>query len=240
MPVTDPSVVSGAKHEEKTPLSDASQTMAVFDFDGTLTYKDTFVRFLYLVLAEHKARLAACWELPLDVTRYMLGWRDNSWLKQRFMHRILRGLTDSDLSPIGIRLRNELLHRGFRPGAITELKRRTELGHRRVLLSAGLDIYLVPIARHLGFSDCVCSIAERDGRGALTGRLLGANCHGAEKVRRLEALIGQKRAAWHIVAYGDSAADLALMEAVDEGFLVNASGTLARKAAAIRAQVIQW
>ena len=236
----EPLVFSGSGQVRGASAAVARRTMAVFDFDGTLTRSDSFVRFLSLVLIEYKTRLASCWGLPLDVTRHLLGWRDNTWLKQRFMNRILRGLNDNDLAPITLRLRDELLHRGFRPKAIAELRRHTALGHRTVLLSASLDIYLGPIASHLGFSDCVCTVAEREGNGILTGRLHGANCYGVEKVRRLTELIGRERELWHVVAYGDSAADLALLATADESYMVNASGTLARKSVAINARVIRW
>jgi hypothetical protein len=48
----------------------------------------------------HRARLVSCSELSLDVARQKLGWRDDPWLQQRFMSRILRGLNDDDLTPV--------------------------------------------------------------------------------------------------------------------------------------------
>lgn len=217
-----------------------AQTIAVFDFDGTLTRYDSFVRFLMLVLLKYPARVFSCWVLPLDVLRHKLGWRDRTWLKQRFMGRILRGLGTQELEPLVVWLRQQLLRNGFRPEALTEFRTRTAAGQRTLLLSAGLDVYLEPIAAHLGFTDCSCSVAQRDARGVLTGWLEGENCVDGEKVQRLSTLIGPDRSTWHVVAFGDSAADLALLEAADEAYMVNARGRLAQQCAAISARVIRW
>jgi HAD superfamily hydrolase (TIGR01490 family) len=216
------------------------RVIAVFDFDGTITRYDSFVRFLSLVLRKYPERLISSWELPIDVVRHKCGWRDNTWLKQRFMRKILRNLHAKDLESVTHQLHDGLLEGGFRTGAMKELNRHISLGHRTLLLSASLDIYLKPIAANLGFSDCGCSVAERDAQGALTGRLRGANCLNFEKVHRLNELIGTERNAWRVIAYGDSAADLPLLEAADEGYMINASQRLARQSEAINAQTIQW
>jgi HAD superfamily hydrolase (TIGR01490 family) len=156
------------------------------------------------------------------------------------MGRILRGLGTQELEPVVVWLRDQLLQNGFRPEALMELRRRNAVGQRTLLLSASLDIYLEPIAAHLGFTECICSVAQRDTKGILTGWLEGKNCVDGEKVQRLNALIGVDRSIWHVVAYGDSAADLALLEAADEAYMVNPTGRLAYQCASVNARVVRW
>ncbi|HEX7639090.1 MAG TPA: HAD-IB family phosphatase, partial [Burkholderiaceae bacterium] len=86
-----------------------------------------------------------------------------------------------------------------------------ERGHRVVLASAGLDLYLEPVARALGIADLLCTrLAVRDGR--FTGELDGPDCTGPEKLRRVEALLGGLDGI-ELHAYGDSAGDRELLAA---------------------------
>ena len=52
----------------------------------------------------------------------------------------------------------------------------------------------------------------------LTGRFKTHNCYGAEKVRRLEAVLSEPRSNYHIVAYGDSRGDKELLAYAYEGY----------------------
>jgi phosphatidylglycerophosphatase C len=63
----------------------------------------------------------------------------------------------------------------------------------------------------------LCTELETHG-GALTWRMAGANCHGEEKVRRLQAWLAGRdgaRAPAIVHAYGDSRGDLPLLNLAD-------------------------
>ena len=100
----------------------------------------------------------------------------------------------------------------FRPEMLERLAWHRAEGHRIVVVSASLDSYLGPLAPKLGVDHVIsCSLAAED--GVLTGRLVGGNVRGAEKVRRLEAwLAGTPAELW---AYGDSAGDDELLAFAD-------------------------
>ena len=89
-------------------------------------------------------------------------------------------------------------------------------GDRCVLVSASLDLWLQPWAQRHGFAAVLCSQLAADADGRASGRLAGANCFGAEKVRRLEAWLAGTRP--RLVAYGDSRGDLPLLDFADEGW----------------------
>jgi HAD superfamily hydrolase (TIGR01490 family) len=92
-------------------------------------------------------------------------------------------------------------------------------GDRVILVTASFDIYVEKLAKRLGIPNVVCTRAEvRD--GILTGRILGKNCHGTEKVERLETLLAP--AEWAIsILYTDHHSDLPLLKRVSHGVLVN-------------------
>ena len=62
----------------------------------------------------------------------------------------------------------------------------------------------------------MCTQLERDAHGVLTGRLVGPNCRGPEKVRRLENWLAAHDITDAVLwAYGDSAGDDALLARAD-------------------------
>ena len=61
------------------------KTVAIFDLDNTITYKDTYLAFLFKLLRDHPLRLFNCVKLPVAVLLYKTGRRDNSWLKETFL-----------------------------------------------------------------------------------------------------------------------------------------------------------
>jgi HAD superfamily hydrolase (TIGR01490 family) len=216
------------------------RTVAVFDFDGTVTRYDSLLLFLRLVLNRHRSRIKSCWSLPFEMAQYKIGVRDNTWLKHRYLGAIMRGLSVADLSPVVDQVCDRLLSNGIRPAARAEIERRKEVGHRTVLVSGSLDVYLETMAARLGLSDCLCTIAECDTHGRFTGRLSGANCIYAEKVHRLNVLLGEDRGSWQVDAYGDSVVDLPLLRAADNAYMINAKGRLARQSRSANATVIRW
>jgi phosphatidylglycerophosphatase C len=79
-----------------------------------------------------------------------------------------------------------------------------------ILVSASLEIYLLPWAKTIGL-DQVIGTRLAVQNGLLTGRIIGQNCYGAEKVKRLQAVLGDL-SQYCIYAYGDSRGDRELLE----------------------------
>jgi HAD superfamily hydrolase (TIGR01490 family) len=87
-------------------------------------------------------------------------------------------------------------------------------GHRCVVISASLELYVRPWAIKAGFDDVIATHLEAHMEGYVTGKLSGANCFGIEKLRRLEALVGA-REGYSLYAYGDSRGDKELLSSAD-------------------------
>jgi phosphatidylglycerophosphatase C len=182
--------------------------VAAFDFDGTITRRDTLVPFLRLLRGGPRvtsAMAAASPALPR-------GGREA--FKAALLHNLLAGLPAATLEQKA-RAYGEQLPRHFRPEAVERIRWHQGQGHEVVIVSASLRAYLDPVVAHLGL-DGVCAVElEVDGDGRLTGRMTGANCRGAEKVRRLEAWLGD-RPATRLWAYGNSSGDRELLAAAHE------------------------
>lgn len=194
----------------------AAITVAAFDFDGTLSKRDCVVPFLRRVAGT--VRLCTGLLAPRHGVVPALVRRDRDALKAAASMVAFRGRDAGDVDVLGEAFAAHIEAHWLRRDTVAELAGHREAGHRVVIVSASLEPYLVPVAASLGADAALCTRLERGGDGRLTGHLVGANCRGAEKLRRLEAwLTGERleRANVHLVAYGDSAGDHELLAEAD-------------------------
>ncbi|MGH8196138.1 MAG: HAD family hydrolase [Woeseiaceae bacterium] len=179
--------------------------VAAFDFDGTLTRGDTLFPFLRFVSGYPRFAAKSCMIAP-TLCRLAVANIDNHTAKERVLRRFLLGRSRDELADLGRQFADRVLPRMLRREAMDRLRWHQELGHNCILLSASLDIYLEPWARHERFDKLACSVLEMDGAGRATGALKGRNCYGAEKVRRLRELIDEGEIS-ELYAYGDNKGD---------------------------------
>jgi phosphatidylglycerophosphatase C len=115
------------------------------------------------------------------------------------------------------------VERGLAVTTRERLRWHAEQGHEVVLVSASLDVYLAEVTRRLGANALLCTTLEVDD-GKVTGRLIGGNCRGPEKAKRLRTHLGDAPAS--IWAYGDSSGDRELLAMADHRFRVTRRGRL--------------
>jgi phosphatidylglycerophosphatase C len=196
------------------------RVVAAFDFDGTVTDRDTLVPFL--VRAFGRARVGATFA-ALAFTG--LGWLLRVVTIDEFKVRVLRRLAAGEPAE-RLRALGPAYARGvapwLRPAALQRIAWHRAQGHLLVLVSSTLELYLAHVGADLGFDHVLCS-RLRIGRGddgveRFDGELDGADCTGGEKLRRLAALVGDLSAI-ELHAYGDSAGDAALLAVADHAHL---------------------
>jgi phosphatidylglycerophosphatase C len=193
-----------------------SRVVAAFDFDGTVTDRDTLVPFL--VLAFGRARVAAAFAaLAFTGLGYLLRLITIDEFKQRVLRRLVADAPAQGLRALG-RTHARAVERWLRPAALHRIAWHRKRGHELVLVSSTLDLYLTPVGVALGFDQVLCTRLQvrQDAAGIrrFTGRLEGSDCTGAEKVHRLTAWLGDRDGV-ELHAYGDSAGDRELLAAAD-------------------------
>ena len=180
------------------------RVIAAFDFDGTLTRRDTLVPFLSTVAGRGPVAAALAAQAPRLVYA-ATGRGDRDGAKVRVLRRLLAGRAYAEVAAAGRTFGAELVRSGISAEARDRLAWHRCQGHDVAIVSASLDVYLLEVADRLGVAHVLCSTLEVDDRGRCTGLLRGRNCRGAEKVARLRPLLeGEDTELW---AYGNSGGD---------------------------------
>jgi phosphatidylglycerophosphatase C len=214
-------------------------TLALFDLDGTLTFRDTFLPFLSGYVRRHPSRLLRLWRLLPALVEFAAGGRDRGRLKSRVIRTVMggdhRAMIDAWAKAFTDRL---AAHRKFRPGALASVEGHRAAGDRLVLLSASPDLYVPHIGRLLAFERTLCTEILWQG-DRLDGGLKTENRRGDEKLRCLEGLRNDYPNA-RIIAYGNAASDLAHMRRADRAVLVNGNAGARRLAARAGIPAADW
>lgn len=212
--------------------------MALFDLDGTLTWRDTLLPFLLGFLRRRPHRALGLWRLPLALGRYWQD-RDRGALKSRAIRMIMGGERRAVIDAWAEAFVNNLKPKQrFRPLALAVVEAHRAAGDRLVLMSASPDLYVPLIGRLLGFERTVCTEVEWRGE-RLDGHLKTANRRGEEKLRCMTWL-REQYPALPIIAYGNSASDLDHMRHADRALLVNGDDAARRLAAKWDIAVSYW
>ena len=195
----------------------AGRQVAAFDFDGTITHKDTLVPFLRHVAGLPRFTGAFLAGLPALVR----GDRREAY-KAAVLRRVLAGRAADDLqataAAYGARLPEQ-----FRPEMVERIRWHQDEGHEVVIVSASLRAYLDPVVEHLGLDGVVAVELEVDEAGQLTGAMVGPNCRGHQKVVRLTEWLGGE-APERLWAYGNSSGDRELLAVAHEPTWVGRKG----------------
>jgi len=212
--------------------------IALFDLDGTLTWRDTLGPFLLGFLRHHPHRTIGLWRLPFALFKYWKE-RDRGALKSSIIRMVMRGATRPVLEAWAEAFVRDLKpRRKFRPLALAILETHRAAGDHPVLLSASPDLYVNHIGRMLGFERTLCTELLWSG-DRLDGHLKTENRRGEEKLRCLAWLREQYRDL-PIIAYGNSASDLDHMRHADRALLVNGNSAARRLAAKWGIAVSNW
>ena len=151
---------------------------------------------------------------------YALRVLPNDRAKEALLGNSIGGLTLERLQAQGRRFAEHHVPRMLRKVTVDRFFVHRSNGDLCVLVSASLEAYLQPWASSFGFDYCIASTLETDANGCVTGSLKDGNCFGAEKVRRIENLLGEIGRPLRSYAYGDSRGDIPMLSMVDDGFWI--------------------
>ena len=184
--------------------------IAAFDFDGTLTRGDTLMPFLACGLGWPRLLLALLRCSPW-LAGYALRLVPNHVAKARLLRATLGGRTLAQVQDWTTNWLARDFSGQLQDWTMARLAWHRQAGHCCVLVSASPDIYLERVASQMGFDALICTGLQVEG-DRLTGSMRTPNCHGEQKVLRLQAWLvarfgTEPLKAITLYAYGDSAGD---------------------------------
>jgi HAD superfamily hydrolase (TIGR01490 family) len=188
-----------------------SRRLALFDFDGTITTRDTMFAFVRHVRGPVRTALGLLWLSPMLVA-HRLGFVGSERAKVLFLRHFLGG-AGRDALAAHARTFVAQMEAWIRPGARARLEWHRAEGHDVVLVSASLDLWLAPWAEHHRLR-LLCTEVRWDA-DAFTGALATPNCNGPAKADRVRGAIDLD-AYEYVYGYGDSAGDVEMLALADE------------------------
>lgn len=192
-----------------------AKVVALFDFDGTVTHRDSLLPFLWQLFGPVKLAGYALLMSPL-LLGYLLRIIPNGIAKERLLGRMLGGMEMSYLRSEAQRFASELLPCIVRPESAERIAWHQAQGHRVIIVSASLELYLRPWAEALGVTD-VLATRLREEQGRVAAGFEGVNCFGEAKAQRIREYLGDT-AALEVYAYGDSRGDTQMLALADHAY----------------------
>lgn len=193
------------------------RVVVVFDFDGTLTTKDTLLEFIKHTHGTFSLWFGMLLHAPLLVLM-KLHMMHNGKVKEKVLSYFYKGLSYKifqeyckSFSLVGKDL--------IRTDILARLKKHQLEGAEVYVVTASIVDWVKPICEALAIEKVLGTELETDNDGKLTGKMSTPNCYGAEKVRRLLE-VEPDRKSYILHAYGDSRGDKEMFAEADYHTLV--------------------
>lgn len=186
--------------------------LSVFDFDGTLTRRDSFVPFLRFAFGNRAFAFRMISMLPAAI-RYLAKGMTRDELKAVLIASFLEGARVDWVEQRASEFSRAYWHRLMRPAGLRAVAAEVASGAQVTLCSASPRLVLGPFADVLGIKLIATELEVADGK--LTGKISGNNCRCEAKVLRLEAAYGPL-AKFRLRAWGDTRGDHELLAAAQE------------------------
>jgi len=201
--------------ERQSPRPD--QQIVAFDFDGTLTIRDSFTEFLRWRVGPGGWALGLV-KLAPALAAYARD-RDRGRIKAASVREFLHGVDRHTLAVEAARFADQIWPSFMRPDALKVWDDWGRRGAHRVIVTASPVATVAPFAKRLGAEALLGTEFVFDAQDRITGDFAGPNCRGAEKVRRLKAAYGDTMTL--AAAYGDTSGDAEMLAMAQEaGFRV--------------------
>jgi phosphatidylglycerophosphatase C len=188
--------------------------IAFFDFDGTITTRDTLLEFIkfykghfnfYKGFALHAPWLAAM----------KLKFMSNQVVKEKILRHFFKNENQDQFADMCTAFNQQILPSLIRPAAIEEIQRLKSANNIVVVVSASPENWIRPWAESMNLELIASRLEVKN--GMITGKIVGKNCHGQEKVRRIkEKYILSDYA--EVYAYGDSSGDKDMLSLAKNAF----------------------
>lgn len=186
--------------------------IAFFDFDGTITTKDTLLEFIKYSKGKFRFYLGFLLSSPWIIA-YKGGIIPNQKAKEKVLRFFFRSAPLNVFQQQCDSFSADILPGLLRPRALEEISQLKKSGFDIVIVSASPENWISRWSEQIGATLLATrlELISKSGVPRLTGKIRDANCHGQEKVRRIEELYSLAEYS-DIYTYGDSPGDRPMLQ----------------------------
>ena len=127
----------------------AKKVIAAFDFDGTITTKDTLFHFIKYCLGNLKFGLIMLQFSPTFI-KYLLGFITNHKAKEKLFQLFFKGLEYSKFQELGASYQNKI-SQILNNEAIEKISWHKSQNHKLIIISASIENWIIPWAKSQWF-----------------------------------------------------------------------------------------
>lgn len=184
-----------------------------FDFDGTLTKKDTFLAFIEYAKGYGKTFWGFFLFSPILILmklRLFPNWK----AKQMVFSWFFKGMNINEFNQICHEFadRNQRI---IRTGGWDTIRKALANGEQVIIITASIENWVKPFFKEFGNQIKVEGTKIDVRINQITGQFLTQNCYGVEKTKRLKEVFPYRQA-YELIAFGDSNGDRYLLNEADE------------------------
>jgi len=181
--------------------------IAFFDFDGTITSKDTLAEVLKFIKGKFNYYLGILILSPIIVL-YKIGLLSNHRAKEILLIYFLKGFDAAKFNILCREFTEKKLPHLLKKSALHEIRKHLQNKTPVIIISASAENWIFPWCSKYNIECIATKLQVKNGK--LTGKIEGLNCSGKEKVRHIQTRY--KLADYQkIHAYGDSKEDLPML-----------------------------
>jgi len=192
------------------------KTIVAFDFDGTLTKKDSFIEFIKF----SKGKAIFFLNLPFLFFIWMsiqLKIINIDIAKERMFNHFFKGMSLREFN-IKCESFSSVIDKVLKKEAIKTINGFKKPNYKIMIVSASIENWIQPWASKKGIDIVIATKIERNNQNILTGRFNSKNCKGEEKVHRILEMF-PNRESYKLISFGNSIGDKELIEFSNKGYM---------------------
>ena len=184
------------------------RVIAFFDFDGTVTRKDTLLEFIKFSRGRLRFYLGFLINSPILIA-YKIGIISNQTAKEWILRYFFSGRKLEFFQQQCDLFAEQVLPSLLRSKAINEINKLKEFGADVVIVSASAENWIKKWTDSLNLQLLATRLTTKNEK--ITGKIDGKNCHGKEKVSRIKERFSLSDYS-DIYCYGDTKGDRPMLE----------------------------
>lgn len=203
-------------------MEEKVERLAIFDVDFTLTSKETLAEFYLFVLKKNPKYIKYLPGILSSSLLYGCKIYDERKVKERVI-AFINGIEEKDIQRTVKEFYHEVLNKILYKDALDIIKKMKKEGYKIILISASPELYLKELY-NIKEVDLVMGSKFHCNDGKYVNKMMGENCKGEEKVRRLKAYLKEENIEVDFKEshmFSDSLADAPLLDLVGHPHLIN-------------------